>query len=92
MNTEVVYDKLKEQQRAGKIPPRYVSKEQAERVAWRILKDWVESQMAIVEAGMVKAEEVFLPYMLMAGDVTLFQAIESKMLQLPAGSEHPDDR
>ena len=28
-------------------------REQAERVAWRIVKDWVEAQMAILESEMV---------------------------------------
>src|SRR5882724_8918263 len=26
-------------------------KQQAERIAWRILKDWVEAQMALIESG-----------------------------------------
>lgn len=29
-------------------------REQAERVAWRIVKDWVEAQMAILESEMVQ--------------------------------------
>ena len=39
-------------------------REQAARVAWRILKDWVEAQMALLETGMVDLEEIFLPNML----------------------------
>lgn len=35
-------------------------REQAERVAWRILKDWVEAQMAILESEMVQMDEIFL--------------------------------
>lgn len=35
--------------------------EQAERVAWRILKDWVEAQMALLDIQMVRFEEIFLP-------------------------------
>jgi hypothetical protein len=38
------------------------TKEQAARVAWRIVKDWVEAQLAMIEAAMVDAAEVFLPY------------------------------
>jgi hypothetical protein len=38
------------------------TREQAERVAWRILKDWVEAQMALLDIEMVKFEEIFLPY------------------------------
>lgn len=38
------------------------TRKQAERVAWRILKDWVEAQMALLDIEMVKFEEIFLPY------------------------------
>src|SRR5262249_14110595 len=33
--------------------------EQAERVAWRQLLRWVQAQLAMVDAGMVKTREVF---------------------------------
>ena len=36
--------------------------EQSERVAWRIIKDWVEAQMAILESEMVQMDEIFLPF------------------------------
>lgn len=48
---------------------------QAERVAWRQLLRWTQAQMAMIEAGMVKAEEVYSPYMLQAGGQTLFEAL-----------------
>ena len=35
--------------------------EQAERVAWRIIKDWIEAQLAIVQTGMVSFHQVMLP-------------------------------
>lgn len=36
---------------------------QATRVAWRILKDWVEAQVALIEAGLSSIDVVMLPYM-----------------------------
>ena len=36
--------------------------EQARRTAWRIVKDWVDAQLAIIETQMVTTEQVFLPY------------------------------
>lgn len=39
-------------------------RDQAERVAWRIVKDWVAAQMAILESEMVQLDEIFLPYIL----------------------------
>ena len=56
--------------------------EQAERVAWRIVKDWVEAQMAILESEMVKLDEIFLPYMVNDAGQTLYEAYVSNQLLL----------
>lgn len=53
--------------RRQKVPKRYQTHEQAERVAWRIVKDWLEAQLAIVETEMVSLDQVMLPYMHTAG-------------------------
>lgn len=45
------------------IPDRLCNIEQARRVGWRIIKDWIDSQMALLEIEIVKFEEIFLPYM-----------------------------
>src|SRR4030095_4409462 len=34
----------------------------AARVAWRVLKDWVEAQLALLETGQVTMEQVFLAF------------------------------
>ena len=44
------------------VPRKLKSREQASRVAWRIIKDWIEAQLAIVEAEQAEMVEVFLPY------------------------------
>ena len=38
------------------------AKAQAERVAWRIIKDWLDAQLTLLNIEMVKIEEIFLPY------------------------------
>lgn len=60
---------------------------QAERVAWRIVKDWVEAQMAILESEMVQMDEIFLPYMLNGSGHTLFEAYRSNQLALEGGDQ-----
>lgn len=50
---------------------------QAVRTAWRIVKDWVEAQMALVETKMVTTAEVFLPYVVMRDGRTLAQHAQS---------------
>lgn len=58
--------------------------EQAERVAWRILKDWTEAQMALLDIEMVKAEEIFMPYIVDRSGKTLFEKLEEKQFLLEA--------
>ena len=55
---------------------------QAERVAWRIVKDWVAAQMAILESEMVQMDEIFLPYMLNDKGQTLFQCYRQNQLSI----------
>lgn len=48
---------------------------QAVRTAWRIIKDWVEAQMALVETQMVTTAQVFLPYAVMRDGKTLSETV-----------------
>jgi len=43
------------------------NREQSRRVAWRIVKDWVAAQMALIEAEQATIAQVFLPYCVMNG-------------------------
>ena len=58
------------------------TREQAERVAWRILKDWVEAQMALLDIEMVRLEEIFLPYIVDKSGQTLFEKISEQQFLL----------
>ncbi|MDD3212094.1 MAG: hypothetical protein PHY64_00340 [Eubacteriales bacterium] len=60
-------------------------REQAERIAWRIIKDWIAAQMAILETEMVTLDEVFLPYMLQNDGKTLYQAFQESQYKLTGG-------
>lgn len=55
---------------------------QAERVAWRILKDWVEAQMALLDIEMVRFEEIFLPYIETKNGRTVYERLEEKQFLL----------
>jgi hypothetical protein len=62
------------------------NKETASRVAWRILKDWIRAQMAILETGMVSIDQVFLAYMQVGKDrKTLYDAMRDHHFQLTDG-------
>ena len=65
-----------------------VDRAQAVKVAWRILKDWIEAQMAIIETEMVRMEQVFLPYVVVAEDGrTLYERFIDSRQQLRSGEE-----
>jgi hypothetical protein len=59
--------------RRGKVRPGLVNREQAYRVAWRIIKDWIEAQMAILETEQVVFEQIFLPYIQNDKGKTIYQ-------------------
>lgn len=63
----------------------------AKKVAWRQILYWIKAQLALIETGMVRAEEVFLPYACM-GHKTVYEVMnETKFLQLPAPAEQPQE-
>jgi hypothetical protein len=70
--------------RDRKVAPRYSTPEQAERVAWRIVKDWLEAQLAIIRTEMVTLDQVMLPYMLSDGDRTVYDLYVDRQLALPS--------
>lgn len=62
--------------------------QQAERTAWKILSDWVEAQMAMIELSQVEILEVFLSYVYdHQKQQTFFEQIKEKNYKalLPAG-------
>lgn len=82
VRTEAVLAVLTGQQ----VEQRYRTPEQAERVAWRILRDWLIAQLAIIETGMVEFPEVMFPYMRTDGaDGTVYQQWISSQPALTAG-------
>ncbi len=58
-------------------------KDQAERTAWKLLADWVDIQMALVDLDQVEIIEVFLPYAYDAAkNQTLFDKVKDGSLKL----------
>jgi hypothetical protein len=58
----------------------------AERVAWRIVKDWLEAQLAIIRTEMVTLDQVMLPYMRGDNGRTIFELYREQQLALPAAT------
>ena len=48
---------------------------QAQRTAWRIIREWVHVQTTLIQTQMVTVTEVFMPYMLSDGNQTLYERL-----------------
>lgn len=57
VKTDAVLKILKEEIRHPKI------EDQAERTAWKIISDWVDIQMALIDLKQAEMAEIFMPYM-----------------------------
>lgn len=73
-NWNGILEVLKKNKRAEK------TEEQAIRVGWRCIKDWVEAQLAFVESEMVQLHQVFLPYAVDDNNRTVSENFETKLL------------
>ena len=62
------------------------SREQAERVAWRVMKDWLAAQLALVETEMAGLDQVMLPYLQVDGTKTLYAAYAEREASLAIGA------
>ncbi len=58
----------------------------AEAIAWRICKTWLEAQITLINLEQAKLEEVFLPYLVLPSNKTLFETMERNQFLLPEKS------
>lgn len=63
----------------------YSSPEHAARVAWRVMKDWLEAQLALIQYRMVSLDQVMLPYLRGDDGQTLYEAYRNNQLELTTG-------
>lgn len=71
-------------------PKRYYGKadlEQAERTAWKCLKDWVDAQMALIQLGLANMDEVFMPYIMDRNGNTLYEIAKERRFLLDCGNK-----
>jgi len=84
VNPDAVQKILSKQLR---VPRSLQTHEQAVKIAWRIVRDWVRAQMAILETEMVKMEQIFLPYMITPDNRTLYENMADKGFYLTEGEK-----
>lgn len=92
VNVAGVHKLLNEAHRAGKLsraggrdPATFTTRKHAAAVAWRVVKDWIEAQVALIDAEMATLDQVMLPYLQVGEDRTLYQAFASGVGELTAG-------
>jgi hypothetical protein len=76
-------DKVEAVLRRQRVTPKFQGREHAERVAWRILKDWLEAQLAIIQTEMVTLDQVMLPYMRAQDGLTVYELVVKNQMELP---------
>ena len=88
VNVAGTHKALQKAARERRIPQSKATLDQAKRTGWRVIKDWLEAQLALIEAGVADMSEVMLPWMLVDGQ-TVYQAfLENhleRQLQLESG-------
>jgi len=98
VNTDKIRDVFKVQVSNKKLPNKFwndpsFSKEQASRVGWRIIKDWLDAQLTLLNIEMVKVSEIFLPYMYSDKlGKTMFEMLEERDFNLDLLEEHKDEK
>lgn len=68
-----------------KVANRLKTPEHAQRVAWRIIKDWLEAQLAIIATEMVTLDQVMLSYMQGKDGRTVYELYLDQQLALGSG-------
>lgn len=56
-------------------------------VAWRIVKDWLETQLTLVDLQQAEMAEIFFPYLVVGNNKTLYESSKEMQFEnlLPSG-------
>ena len=66
--------------RSRLIAPRLRTRPQAARVAWRIIRQWLDTQLAMIQAGLVGLEQVMLPFAQDSSGLTLYECMAQQKI------------
>ncbi len=82
-NWQSIYDRLAKRRKRIRNRGKQDLIDHAKRIAWRTVLRWVEAQLAFIEQGQVKMEQVFLHCMIVGpNNQTLFQKMEESKWHL----------
>jgi hypothetical protein len=69
------------------VPRSLCAEKQASRVAWRIARDWLRSQLALIDAGLAALDEIMMPWMLNDSDTTMYELFQASQLEITKEAE-----
>jgi hypothetical protein len=78
---------LRVMERDRRVARRFKTADQARRVAWRILKEWIAAQMALIEVNLATMEQVFLPYAITPTGETVYERLRKQRFALPPATD-----
>ncbi|PKQ20167.1 MAG: hypothetical protein CVT66_06185 [Actinobacteria bacterium HGW-Actinobacteria-6] len=91
IDVDAMHQLLVAEKRAGRLPgisaPLARDRAQAERVAWRVVAEWVRAQMTLIAARMATLDQVMLPYLVVDGQRSLYEAYRSEGLRELTGGQ-----
>ena len=71
VDVDAMHRVLVQEKRAGRLPSiseaRAADVDHAERVAWRVVAEWLRAQMTLIRAAMATVDQVMLPYLVVDG-------------------------
>lgn len=94
VDVDAVHQLLLRQLDSGELRPHMKvqvvrSRAHAANVAWRVVKDWLEAQLALLEAQMATLDQVMLPYLNVEGNQTLYAAYKEREAAASLALEGP---
>jgi hypothetical protein len=92
VNVDAMHQLLRAEKRAGRLPgisePVAQDRAHAERVAWRVVAEWLRAQMTLIASRMATLDQVMLPYLVQGDGRSLYAAYrEQGLRELTAGGE-----
>lgn len=84
---EAVYQTLRKAVRRYRPGTDARLREQARRTAWKLMQDWVEVQVSLIEMKQAEFLQVFMPY-IWDGERTLFTLLRDRDFIVPQLAEH----
>lgn len=84
VNVEGAFRILKKQLKKADVRTLDKCREQAKRTAWKLMQDWVETQLSLIEMGQAETLQVFLPYIWNGKETFYAISRQQNLLGLPA--------